>query len=296
MGIFSFQPNPQDLQAFQKEFKNKLSPSNNPYLAQFYRLDGATVSLYTSGKLVIQGNGADQYAHYFGQAEKKASLDQAKVSILGSDEVGNGSYLGGLTVVSALVTPNDQAWLRELGVGDSKQLTDTQIRKLAPLLKEALPHQALLLSPAKYNQVIDSGYNAVSVKVALHNQAHFLMLQKGISADKIVIDAFTSEKNYQKYLAQESNRFEQAVSLEEKAENKYLAVAVASIIARDLFLENLDQLGKELGMKLPSGAGTASDQVAARIIKRYGMDGLNQVAKLHFKNTEKALKIVKGKK
>ena len=77
-----------------------------------------------------------------------------------------------------------------------------------------------------------------------------------------MIDAFTSPKNYDKYLAQEANRFPNKISLEEKAEGKYLAVAVSSIIARDLFLENLENLGRELGYQLPSGAGTASDKVA----------------------------------
>lgn len=65
-----------------------------------------------------------------------------------------------------------------------------------------------------------------------------------------MIDAFTSAKNYDKYLAQEANRFSNPISLEEKAEGKYLAVAVSSIIARDLFLENLENLGRELGYQL----------------------------------------------
>ena len=104
------------------------------------------------------------------------------------------------------------------------------------------------------------------------------------------VDAFTSAKNYDKYLAQEANRFSNPVSLEEKAEGKYLAVAVSSIIARDLFLENLENLGRELGYQLPSGAGTASDKVASQILQAYGMQGLNFCAKLHFKNTEKAKK------
>ena len=108
-----------------------------------------------------------------------------------------------------------------------------------------------------------------------------------------MIDAFTSAKNYDKYLAQEANRFSNPISLEEKAEGKYLAVAVSSIIARDLFLENLENLGRELGYQLPSGAGTASDKVASQILQAYGMQGLNFCAKLHFKNTEKAKKTLR---
>lgn len=204
--------------------------------------------------------------------------------------MGNGSYFGGLAVVASFVTPDQHAFLRKLGVGDSKTLTDQKIRQIAPILKEKIQHQALLLSPSKYNEVIGDRYNAVSVKVALHNQAIYLLLQKGVQPEKIVIDAFTSAKNYDKYLAKEANRFNNPISLEEKAEGKYLAVAVSSIVARDLFLENLENLGRELGYQLPSGAGTASDKVASQILQAYGMQGLNFCAKLHFKNTEKAKK------
>ena len=99
-------------------------------------------------------------------------------------------------------------------------------------------------------------------------------------------------QNYEKYLKNEANHFPNPITLEEKAEGKYLAVAVSSIIARDLFLENLENLGKELGYQLPSGAGTASDKVASQILQAYGMKGLNFCAKLHFKNTEKAKKLL----
>lgn len=238
---------------------------------------------------MLQGEGAEKYARFFGYQVVEENRGQ-NFPLIGTDEVGNGSYFGGLAVVASFVTPDQHAFLRKLGVGDSKTLTDLKIRQIAPILKEKIQHQALLLSPSKYNEVIGDRYNAVSVKVALHNQAIYLLLKKGLQPEKIVIDAFTSAKNYDKYLAQEANRFSNPISLEEKAEGKYLAVAVSSIIARDLFLENLENLGRELGYQLPSGAGTASDKVASQILQAYGMQGLNFCAKLHFKNTEKAKK------
>ena len=217
---------------------------------------------------------------------------QENCPLIGTDEVGNGSYFGGLAVVASFVTPEQHSFLRKLGVDDSKSLTDQKIRQIVPLLKEKIQHQALLLSPKKYNQVIAAGYNAVSVKVALHNQAIYLLLQTGVQPEKIVIDAFTSDKNYQKYLQQESNRFSNPITLEEKAEGKYLAVAVSSMIARDLFLENLENLSQELGYELPSGAGVKSDKIASQLLQTYGMKSLEASAKLHFKNTEKAKKLL----
>ena len=287
MASITLTPSEKEIQAFLEHYQSSLAPSKNPYIRYFLRLPQATVSIYTSGKVLLQGEGAEKYARFFGYQVVEENRGQ-NFPLIGTDEVGNGSYFGGLAVVASFVTPDQHAFLRKLGVGDSKTLTDQKIRQLAPILKEKIQHQALLLSPSKYNEVIGDRYNAVSVKVALHNQAIYLLLQKCIQPEKIVIDAFTSAKNYDKYLAQEANRFSNPISLEEKAEGKYLAVAVSSIIARDLFLENLENLGRELGYQLPSGAGTASDKVASQILQAYGMQGLNFCAKLHFKNTEKA--------
>ena len=289
MASITLTPSEKEIQAFLEHYQTSLAPSKNPYIRYFLRLPQATVSIYTSGKVLLQGEGAEKYASFFGYQVVEETSGQ-NLPLIGTDEVGNGSYFGGLAVVASFVTPDQHAFLRKLGVGDSKTLTDQKIRQIAPILKEKIQHQALLLSPSKYNEVIGDRYNAVSVKVALHNQAIYLLLQKGLQPEKIVIDAFTSAKNYDKYLAQEANRFSNPISLEEKAEGKYLAVAVSSIIARDLFLENLENLGRELGYQLPSGAGTASDKVASQILQAYGMQGLNFCAKLHFKNTEKAKK------
>ena len=289
MASITLTPSEKEIQAFLKHYQTSLAPSKNPYIRYFLKLPQATVSIYTSGKVLLQGEGAEKYARFFDYQVLEETSGQ-NLPLIGTDEVGNGSYFGGLAVVASFVTPDQHAFLRKLGVGDSKTLTDQKIRQIAPMLKEKIQHQALLLSPSKYNEVIGDRYNAVSVKVALHNQAIYLLLQKGIQPKKIVIDAFTSAKNYDKYLAQEANRFSNPISLEEKAEGKYLAVAVSSIIARDLFLENLENLGRELGYQLPSGAGTASDKVASQILQAYGMQGLNFCAKLHFKNTEKAIK------
>ena len=289
MASITLTPSEKEIQAFLEHYQTSLAPSKNPYIRYFLRLPQATVSIYTSGKVLLQGEGAEKYASFFGYQVVEETSGQ-NLPLIGTDEVGNGSYFGGLAVVASFVTPDQHDFLRKLGVGDSKTLTDQKISQIAPILKEKIQHQALLLSPSKYNEVIGDRYNAVSVKVALHNQAIYLLLQKGIQPEKIVIDAFTSAKNYDKYLAQEANRFSNPISLEEKAEGKYLAVAVSSIIARDLFLENLENLGRELGYQLPSGAGTASDKVANQILQAYGMQGLNFCAKLHFKNTEKAKK------
>ena len=291
MASITLTPSEKEIQSFVQKYEQALAPSKNPYIRYFFKFPQASIFIYTSGKVLLQGEAAENYASFFGYQIAQVTSGQ-NFPLIGTDEVGNGSYFGGLAVVASFVTPDQHDYLRKLGVGDSKTLTDSKIRQIAPILKEKIQHQALLLSPSKYNEVIGERYNAVSVKVALHNQAIFLLLQKGVQPEKIVIDAFTSAQNYDKYLKNEANHFSNPVTLEEKAESKYLAVAVSSIIARDLFLENLENLGRELGFQLPSGAGTASDKIASQVLQAYGMQGLNFCAKLHFKNTEKAKKML----
>lgn len=284
-----------------KNFGAKQISSKNPYVDFAARLDGVTVILYTSSKVVFQGPHAKELASKYGFIEediddiKSDTITHQDMPMIGTDEVGNGSYFGGLAVVASYVEPEQHDLLKQLGVGDSKQLTDSRIRQLAPILKEKIQHKSLLLFPEKYNQLVGDGkpYNAVSIKVALHNQAIFLLLQQDIKPQKIVIDAFTSLKNYRKYESLEKNHFSNPLTLEEKAEGKYLAVAVSSIIARDLFLENLDNLGKKVGLILPSGAGNKSDLIACQLLKSYGLTGLEKTAKLHFANTKKAINLSK---
>ena len=288
-----------DLQNLIKALTSQQVNNNNPYVTFAAKVKGVTVLVYTSGKVVFQGANAETIAEQFGyQSASQSTSDTVSgqnIPLIGSDEVGNGSYFGGLAVVASFVTPDDHALLKKLGVDDSKNLTDSKIRQIAPVLENNIKHKALLLSPQKYNQVVGKGkmHNAVSVKVALHNQAIYLLLQDGVKPEKIVIDAFTSRQNYQKYLKNEANQFANPLTLEEKAEGKYLAVAVSSIIARNLFLENLDKLSQEVQYKLPSGAGSQSDKVASQILAAYGMSGLEHTAKLHFANTQKAQALLK---
>lgn len=272
--------------------------NHNPYVSFAAKHLNATFLAYTSEKVVIQGQGAQTLAHFLqldnpstsSKPDTQLSLAGQAMPMIGTDEVGNGSYFGGVAVVASFVKPENHAFLRSLGVDDSKRMTDQNIQAIAPLLEKEIPHQALLLSPKKYNQVVGKGlkHNAVSVKVALHNQAIWLLLQKGIEPKKIVIDAFTTPNNYQRYVSKEVNQIQQAITLEEKAEGRYLAVAVSSIIARAMFLENLRDLGQEVGFQLPSGASAKSDKVASQLLAAYGMTALAHTAKLHFANTQKA--------
>ncbi|WP_207696304.1 ribonuclease HIII [Enterococcus sp. DIV0212c] len=276
-----------------------------PY-SEFVAKTGSTmITAYTSGKVVFQGPDAARIAAKWGtslqskgsntSASKKTTALPAnfsQLSVLGSDEVGNGSYFGPVTVCAAFVDKTMVTKLKALGVRDSKELTDPQIVQLSAVIKELIPYKLLIVEPEKYNQ-IQPKYNAVHMKVALHNQAIYLLLNEiaPVKPEAILIDQFTPEANYKKYVRSEQNQVSEKLYFITKGEQYHVAVAAASIISRAAFLEELDKESKELGMKVPSGAGTASDKVAAKVLAKGGMELLSKYVKLHFANTEKAKKI-----
>lgn len=289
-----------EIQKLKDYYADYLLNKKVPYSEFSAKKNGISITAYTSGKVLFQGNQAEQEAARWGKTEasatkKSSSLPAnfASLSVLGSDEVGNGSYFGPLCVCAAYADREHLAVLKQLGVKDSKMLTDEQIRQMAVKLKELIPYRLLVVKPEKYNQ-IQPKYNAVRMKVALHNQAIRLLLAEisPIKPEAILIDQFTSEANYLKYVKQEAQPVKEKIYFVTKGEQYHLAVAAASIISRASFLEELDNASLELGTKVPSGAGTPSDRLAARLLRQGGMDLLGKYAKLHFANTEKAKKMV----
>lgn len=287
-------------QTYQKNILNKVVP----YTHFVAKVGATTITAYTSGKVMFQGADAAREAAKWGAAlSPKTSTKSTKNSpslpagfaqrsAIGSDEVGNGSYFGPVTVCAAYVEKDMISKLQALGVKDSKELTDDQIVKLSKVIKELIPYRLLVMEPKKYNE-IQPKYNAVHMKVALHNQAIFLLLRDldPIKPEGILIDQFTPEGNYRKYVRAEKNQVMEKLYFVTKGEQYHIAVAAASIICRAAFLEELTKESQELGYTVPSGAGAKSDQVAARVLKQGGLSLLENYAKLHFANTAKAQKI-----
>lgn len=286
--------------------KNRLT-KQVPYTDFVAKTGNTTITAYTSGKIVFQGPDAEKTAAKWGNPlQNKISSQKntvtlpanfSQLSVLGSDEVGNGSYFGPLTICAAYVDKMMVTKLKALGVRDSKELTDQKIVELSATIKPLIPYKLLIVEPEKYNQ-IQPKYNAVHMKVALHNQAIHLLLNElaPTKPEAILIDQFTPEGNYKKYVKSEKNQVSERLYFITKGEQYHTAVAAASIISRAAFLEELAKESKELGMKVPSGAGTASDKIAAKVLAQGGIELLSKYAKLHFANTEKAKKLLKDSK
>ena len=249
--------------------------------------ENCVITCYTSGKTVFQGKDANVYAAAFmqGQDEIPNTATTNQYPQAGSDEVGTGDYFGPVCVCASYVTQDNVDFLIKLGVRDSKQMSDADMLKIGPLLMERIPHSLLIVPPQKYNRVHESN-NLNAIKAKLHNQAYINLAKKIELPSFKIIDQFTPETSYYRYLKNEPQIIRD-IHFETKAEDKYLSVAVGSIISRYGFLKTWEEMEKKYNMTLPKGSGDKVDIVAQAFVERYGFDCLGEIAKLHFKNTEK---------
>ena len=249
--------------------------------------ENCVITCYTSGKTVFQGKDANVYAAAFMEVQDEipntATINQYPQA--GSDEVGTGDYFGPVCVCASYVTKDDVDFLVKLGVRDSKQMSDADMLKIGPLLMERIPHSLLIVPPQKYNQVHESN-NLNAIKAKLHNQAYINLAKKIELPSFKIIDQFPPETSYYRYLKNDTQII-RGIHFETKAEDKYLSVAVGSIISRYGFLKTWEEMEQKYNMTLPKGSGDKVDVVAQEFVERYGFDRLGEVAKLHFKNTEK---------
>lgn len=249
--------------------------------------ENCVITCYTSGKTVFQGKDANVYAAAFMEVRDEISTPTTTSHYpqAGSDEVGTGDYFGPVCVCASYVTKDDVDFLVKLGVRDSKQMSDADMLKIGPLLMERIPHSLLIVPPQKYNQVHESN-NLNAIKAKLHNQAYINLAKKIELPSFKIIDQFTPETSYYRYLKNEPQII-RGIHFETKAEDKYLSVAVGSIISRYGFLKTWEEMEQKYNMTLPKGSGDKVDVGAQEFVERYGFDRLGEVAKLHFKNTEK---------
>ena len=289
-------------------FEDKKRPKTPDYA--IFQADEAdtVVTLYNSGKVVFQGRSADIDANMWKEMErhlnptKKVEMTNSEdkkkkekvkefvdpkiyyANTIGSDEVGTGDYFGPIVVTATYVTKDDIPFLEELGVKDSKKLTDDKILEIVPKIIKKIPYECIILSNKEYNENYNADMNMNKVKAVLHNKVLSKMVNK-YQANYVVVDQFANPYVYYNYL--KGTNYVRNITFITKAEDKCLSVACASLISRFVFLKEFDKLGEKLGVFLIKGASDKVDELGLRIVNKFGFDKLTDIAKLNFKNTEK---------
>lgn len=271
-------------------------------------------TLYESGKVMFQGIGADIEASFWTEQErilnnrnidleskdknKKATESKENTnfiddSTIGSDEVGTGDYFGPIVVTASYVSKEDIDYLKNLGVRDSKKLTDEKIAEIAPQIIRKIPHTTIILTNKEYNDYHSSDLNMNKIKAVLHNKCLLSLIKKdNFPYKKIVVDQFEPPASYYNHLNNVKEKVTN-ITFITKAEDKCLSVASSSIISRYIFLLEMKKLSEKYNMTIPLGAGTSVDEVGVKLVNQYNKDILKELAKLNFKNTEKINELIK---
>lgn len=261
--------------------------------------EDASVVWYRSGKLVVQGKGAETFANrYLAGAQAvptkgtPAPPEALTVPTIGSDESGKGDYFGPLTVAAALVQPEALDTLAELGVQDSKQATDGHVRKVEGLLRETTLNADRVLEPEAYNEAYAEVRNLNRLLGRLHAEVIDAVLLEARSEGltgrvRIVVDRFGDSDHVRCHLSEDA--LQQPFVMRAKAESNP-AVAAASFLARATFLQSFERLRGLAGGELYMGASDPRIlPLARRMVAEGGEAWLGQFAKLHFKVTQRAL-------
>ncbi|MBQ1812337.1 MAG: ribonuclease HIII [Bacilli bacterium] len=302
---FSFKVSDELKKEMMEYFEFKKRDKTPPYALFQADEEDTVVTLYESGKVVFQGISADIDADMWKQREKaltgkdviekvkkdkeekKDNTDYYFINSIGSDEVGTGDYFGPIVVTASYVNKKDIGFLEELGVRDSKKITDEKIYKIAPEIIKRIPHVTIILTNKQYNEIYSDNINMNRIKAILHNKALCTLINKEkFDYEMIVVDQFEIPKSYYNHL-KESKYIVRNINFTTKAEDKCLSVACSSIISRYIFLNEMKKLSNELGVFIPLGAGPIVDDTAKKIKDKFGINKLKDIAKLNFKNTEK---------
>jgi ribonuclease HIII len=254
--------------------------SKVPHINGIISLEDCVITIYTTGSIVFQGKAARE--HFL---EWQSIFNESFRAHIGSDEVGTGDFFGPVVVCAAYVSTELEPTLLALGVGDSKTFTDQKIIQMAKQMLPLVVHRQIVLMPEYYNKLYAKHPNLNHIKALLHNRAIIeLLAQTG--KKPVVMDQFVHPKKYFEYLDHQKTVHKE-IEFHTKAESKFVAVAVASILARYYFLESWKLLERRAGQTLPKGAGSQVDQAASLLLDNITEEQLGQYAKLHFKNMKK---------
>ncbi len=268
---------------------------SRPYMLFFAQHQKTTVAVYEKGpKVVVQGKGVEEFVQFILEPEilGEAHLGYEEVHHpdwfsphLGIDESGKGDFFGPLVIAGAYVDAEMAKHWRSAGIQDSKSIgSDARIRSLAKVIR-ATPGatvNVVSISPERYNQLYKKFGNLNRLLAWGHARVIENLLELRPDCPRALSDQFANPSLIRAALMERGR----GIQLEQrtKAESDP-AVAAASILAREAFIEWIDKQSKIMGFPIPKGASKAVKDAGIRIVQAKGREGLDLLSKAHFKTS-----------
>jgi ribonuclease HIII len=279
------------LHALLRELGFEFSPKE--YTIFFAQKNKLSVAVYEKGpKVLAQGRGVEEFVQF--ELEPKI-LGEAKLGYeevhspemfaphFGVDESGKGDFFGPLVIAGVYVDPGISRKLLDAGVVDSKRIgSDARIRELAKTIRKSSGGlvETVLIGPEKYNQLQAKFGNLNRLLGWGHARVIENLLAKKPDCPRSLSDQFADARVIQQSLFQHGRKID--IEQRPRAEAD-IAVAAASILAREAFIDWLDRRGKLLGLRLPRGASGEVKETAKKLVDKDDAGILREVAKVHFR-------------
>ncbi len=267
------------------------------YADYCFESESVNVAFYPKkGRLLIQGRGADDFVKQVLQLNPETSAPAKSTTLpalvdttphFGVDESGKGDYFGPLVVAGVYTDERCAAELVRIGCRDSKAISDDKkIHAIAEKIKKTagVVYEVICIGPRRYNELYEEIGNLNRLLAWGHARVIAALHEKMPSCPRALSDQFANEWVLKRALGQ--RRIPVQLEQRTKAESD-VAVAAASILARDRFVQWMQKTAAASNCPMPLGCGPHVTRAAQHFVATHGHERLPDVAKLHFKVTQK---------
>lgn len=279
------------LRALLDELGFEFSPKQ--YTIFFAQKNKLSVGVYEKGpKVLAQGKGVEEFVQFelepkiFGEAKlgyEEVHLPKMFEPHFGVDESGKGDFFGPLVIAGVYVDHGIARKFLDAGVQDSKRIgSDARIRALGQIIRKTAGGltETVLIGPTKYNELYEKFGNLNSLLGWGHARVIENLLAKKPNCPRALSDQFADARVIERSLLRHGRKVD--IEQRTKAESD-IAVAAASILAREGFINWLDRHGKIFGLRLQRGASASVKETGRKLVEMKGPQILREVAKVHFR-------------
>src|SRR6188472_1397163 len=279
------------LRALLEELGFEFSPKE--YMLFFAQKNKLSVAVYEKGpQVLVQGRDVEEFVQFelepkiLGEAElgyEEVESQEMFESHFGVDESGKGDFFGPLVISGVYVDRGIGRKLLDGGVVDSKRISsDARIRMLADTIRKTSQGlvETVLIGPAKYNELYEKFGNLNRLLGWGHARVVENLLARKPGCPRSLSDQFADARVIKESLMKHGRNI--VLEQRPRAESD-VAVAAASIIAREGFINWLQRKGKEVGVRLERGVSPGVKETAKKLVELNGPQVLREVAKVHFR-------------
>src|SRR6266852_8045513 len=279
------------LRALLEKLGFEFSPKE--YTLLFAQKNKLSVAVYEKGpKVLVQGRDVEDFVQFelepkiLGEAKlgyEEVHLPEMFEPHFGVDESGKGDFFGPLVIAGVYVDREIARKLLDAGVQDSKRIgSDARIGALAQIIRKTANGlvETVLIGPQKYNDLYEKFGNLNKLLGWGHARVIENLLAKKPSCPRSLSDQFADARVIEQSLLRHGRKID--IQQRTKAESD-IAVAAASILAREGFINWLERHGKTLGLRLERGASAGVKETGKKLVEMKGPQILREVAKVHFR-------------